>query len=179
MDREVEASARQLGFRLIICSTGDQHHRGSGIAGYELSTMAVDAEHHLIVADRGDNMELEPQRRPPMGIRRRMRPDGNSVLARTADYNSATKYWPARTAPSAAALHVQDQTSATLCAALPWRTSFTTTGRSVRHIPAGKYLTKGKCVLRTRHDNIDHYEPLSPARPAHSSPAAARQAQAH
>src|SRR3954447_21487754 len=142
--------------------------KGTGIAGYNVQ-MAVDAEHHLIVADEVTNIGSGRAQLTSMGqkaldatgceeitvLADRGYYNGDEVLAsRAAEFRAASPRHRRPATPSAA---------------------FSPCGLRLRTVddrstcPAGKHLTRGK-VRSDRQDNIDTIAISRPVRPARSNP---------
>jgi transposase len=134
--------------------------KGTGIVGYNVQ-MAVDAEHHLIVAHEVTNVGSDRAQLASMGRKARDATgcEEVTVLADRGYYNGDEVL-------ACEGTGVLPCVPKTLTSGNPKRGLFTVPdfiydAENDRYTcPAGKYLTKGK-VRSDRRDNIDHYRNLT------------------
>ena len=130
--------------------------------------MAVDAEHHLIVAHEVTNIGSDRAQLTSMGKALDATGAKRSPCWRTAATTTATKCWPAR-APEFSCI-TKTQTSGNAKRGLFTVADFIYDAENDRYTcPAGKHLTKGK-VRSDRQDNIDHYRNLTACSPCALKP---------
>jgi transposase len=134
--------------------------KGTGIVGYNVQ-MAVDAEHHLIVAHEVTNIGSDRAQLSSMGSKAREAAgcEDVTVLADRGYYNGDEVL--ACEGAGVLPCIPKTQTSGNAKRGLFTVADFIYDAEKDRYTcPAGKYLTKGK-VRSDRRDNIDHYRNLT------------------
>lgn len=134
--------------------------KGTGIVGYNVQ-MAVDAEHHLIVAHEATNIGSDRTQLASMGRKARDATgfEEVTVVADRGYYNGDEVL--ACEGTGVLPCVPKTQTSGNAKRGLFTGQDFIYDAENDRYTcPAGKYLTKGK-VRSDRRDNIDHYRNLT------------------
>src|SRR4029077_1802931 len=161
MDREVEATPdKQVSLTDPDARSMATSGKGTGIVGYNVQ-MAVDAEHHLIVAHEVTNIGSDRAQLTSMG-QKALDATGCeeiTVLADRGYYNGAEVL--ACEASGVLPCIPKTQTSGNAKRGLFTVADFIYDAENDRYTcPAGKHLTRGK-VRSDRQDNIDHYRNLT------------------
>jgi len=161
MGRQVEAAPdKQVSLTDPDARSMATSGKGTGIVGYNVQ-MAVDAEHHLIVAHEVTNVGSDRAQLAPMGRKAREATgcEDVTVLADRGYYNGDEVL--ACEGSGVLPCIPKTQTSGNAKRGLFTVADFIYDAENDRYTcPAGKYLTKGK-VRSDRRDNIDHYRNLT------------------
>jgi transposase len=161
MGKQVEASPdRQVSLSDPDARAMTTSGKGTGIVGYNVQ-IAVDAEHHLIVAHEVTNIGNDRAQLARMGSKAR-EASGCAKVTVLADrgYYSGDEVLACE-GTGILPVIPKTQTSANARRGLFTVADFTYDAKNDRYTcPAGEHLTKGK-VRSDRRDNIDHYRNLT------------------
>jgi transposase len=161
MERQVEAAPdKQVSLTDPDARSMATSGKGTGIVGYNVQ-IAVDAEHHLIIAHEVTNVGSDRAQLASMGLMAR-----DATGCREVTVLADRGYYSGEEVLACEGTGVLPRVPKTLTSGNTKRGLFTVqdfvydAGNDRYTCPAGNYLTKGK-MRSDRRDNIDHYRNLT------------------